>query len=144
VANPFANIEWAMTLLLLGIGFVCTGGEWVWPGVRVGYQQKTLEGVELTTLSLRPLVFSVRDLLTEEECAFIRQEAEPHVVSSVTMKMVWYALIFVVDPLFPTLSVSLRTEIDPSPTPTGGPPASTSSPARVDLCSKLWTKRSPS
>lgn len=67
--------------------FLFTNGIWLWPGAHVGFQQTTPEGMHLTTLSLRPLVFRVSNFLSDEECDYIRDQAEPHMIASTTKKM---------------------------------------------------------
>jgi prolyl 4-hydroxylase len=59
--------------------FIIEGGQFIWPGVRVGFTQKLtqLPGMEegqvaeIVTLSLRPLVFEVCNFLKDEECTHI-------------------------------------------------------------------------
>ena len=68
--------------------FIFTNGHWIWPGVKPGHVQYTDEGIMLTTLSLRPLVFRASNFLTIEECDYIQQEALPHMKPSGTSKMV--------------------------------------------------------
>ena len=63
------------------------GGLFLWPGVRVGFRRVVgtdpLFGtITLVTRSLRPLVFLVEPLLSEEECAHIIAVAEPELVAS--------------------------------------------------------------
>jgi len=56
----------------LPVAFVVELGQWMWPAVRVGFEH-TAAGVKgeapavLRTLSLRPVVFEVRDFITEAE-----------------------------------------------------------------------------
>jgi prolyl 4-hydroxylase len=87
----------------LGLALLLEGGQWVWPGVSLGYertvdlysvmprdhvpqplrlalneqQQQRHRQVRLTTLSLRPLVLFVDGFLTDRECDAIRQRAAP-------------------------------------------------------------------
>eukprot|EP00978_Attheya_sp_CCMP212_P001221 scaffold2550_cov48-Attheya_sp.AAC.4 len=77
---------------------ICNGGVWVWPGVRVGYERavdlysimpgqpvtsaemkRKKTTVTLQTLSLQPLILSVKGFLSEEECDHVQEKAEPHV-----------------------------------------------------------------
>lgn len=66
--------------------FVFEGGRFIWPGVRVGFgRHVTLEdgaAATMHTLSLRPLVFSIENFLSDEECAYIRLHAEPFMAQS--------------------------------------------------------------
>jgi len=64
--------------------FAIEGGQFIYPGVRVGFTQRlggVLPGlaapVEVETLSLRPAVFAVRHFLRPEECDYIREASEP-------------------------------------------------------------------
>ena len=74
----------AEPLLLL----VFEGGQWVWPGVRIGYRRPVeLPGREdsalvMETVSLRPLVLSTEDLLAPAECDHIIERALPHMKAS--------------------------------------------------------------
>lgn len=70
-----------------GTVFIFTGGNYMIPGVRIGYEQTNNLGHKITTLSLRPLVFRVSNFLTHQECDHIRLCAEPHLKKSVTSKM---------------------------------------------------------
>jgi len=65
---------------------IFTNGHWIWPGVREGYVWH-VDGKELVTLSLSPLVFKSTDFLTDEECDYIQQVSTPHLVASTTSKM---------------------------------------------------------
>jgi hypothetical protein len=64
--------------------FAIEGGQFIYPGVRVGFKQRlggVLPGlaapIEVETLSLRPAVFSVRHFLLPAECAHIQAHAAP-------------------------------------------------------------------
>ena len=70
-----------------GTIFVFTGGNYMIPGVRIGYEQTNSFGHRITTLSLRPLVFRVSNFLTHDECDHIKLRAEPHLKQSLTSKM---------------------------------------------------------
>lgn len=77
-----------------GIFLVYQGGQFIWPGVRVGYE-RTVElysimppgspsfdenmkrNVTIQTLSIRPLVLSVNGFLSESECDHIQTMAQP-------------------------------------------------------------------
>ena len=71
-------------LLLL----VFEGGQWIWPGVRLGYRRPVSlpgrEGVPIVmeTASLQPLVLSTEDLLASDECDHIIERALPHMKAS--------------------------------------------------------------
>jgi len=86
-----------------GMVVVTQGGNWMWPGVREGFQRTvalapppsqhsngaTLKShnVTIETLSLKPLVLSIDGFLTEEECDYIMEKAGPHMqYSSVSLK----------------------------------------------------------
>jgi prolyl 4-hydroxylase len=65
----------------LGMFLVMQGGQWIWPGVRKGFERTIALGFNQTatleTLSLHPLVLSVKGFLSEDECDFIQRQAEP-------------------------------------------------------------------
>jgi len=66
--------------------FLFEGGQFMWPGVRKGFQHE-LRGLDtgsavLETVSLRPLVFEVRNFLTESECQHIISKAAPKLENS--------------------------------------------------------------
>ena len=85
-----------------GLLVVMRGGQWLWPGVRIGFirtidlslvpglpKGRTAEkrNVTLETLSLRPLVLSVEGFLTDEECDTIQEVATPNIrYSDVVLK----------------------------------------------------------
>ena len=59
------------------------GGQFLWPGVRKGFKH-TLHGLDtgtavLETVSLQPLVFEIKNFLTDSECKHIIQMATPGV-----------------------------------------------------------------
>lgn len=67
-----------------GLAFVFKGGNYIWPGISVGYTQ-TVNGIQghpggmtMTTLSMEPLVFSLQDFLAPYECDHIRSRSESH------------------------------------------------------------------
>jgi len=66
---------------------IFTNGQWLWPGVSIGYTRNITQGYTLKTLSLRPLVLEVDDFLTEDECDWIKLTAEPSMIASGTAKM---------------------------------------------------------
>lgn len=66
----------------LSLAFLVVIGQWMWPAVRVGFEQR-VEGVKgeqaavLRTLSVRPVIFEVRDFLSQveaEEVMLLGQE----------------------------------------------------------------------
>lgn len=91
------RIETDADLAALGRGaalWLYTGGQFIWPGVRLGYQLKVpipianADGtaghkmVTLTTRSLRPTVFELSDFLSGAECDFIKRYASSRMVKS--------------------------------------------------------------
>lgn len=68
-------------------GVIYTNGNFIWPGVSVGFTRTTPEGYQVETLSLRPLVLRVKNFLTFDECDYIRSQSEPHMAASGTSKM---------------------------------------------------------
>lgn len=79
-----------------GMIVIAQGGNWVWPGVKEGFQ-RTIElapsndaasrNITIETLSLKPLVLSIGGFLSDEECDYIAQKAGPAMkYSSVTLK----------------------------------------------------------
>ena len=75
------------SLLYHQMAIIHTNGLWIWPGVRVGHQQTTFEGMNLTTLSVHPLVHRVHNFLSHRECDLIQALALPHMEQSKTSKM---------------------------------------------------------
>lgn len=94
------------TIVASGMIVAVQGGNWLWPGVREGYQ-RTIElapieksdittaasggggsrNVTIETLSLKPLVLSIKGFLSEEECDYIAKKAEPSLqYSGVSLK----------------------------------------------------------
>jgi prolyl 4-hydroxylase len=85
-----------------GLLIVTRGGQWLWPGVRIGFrrlidlsyvpglpEEKEVENrtATLETLSLRPLVVSVDGFLTDDECDIIQELATPRIeYSGVVLK----------------------------------------------------------
>lgn len=82
------------SILDAGMILLFEGGQWLWPGVRVGfkryidlysimptpgksYKPKDARTAVLETLSLRPLVLSVEGFLSDEECDYIQEKAAP-------------------------------------------------------------------
>ena len=70
--------------------FIFTNGIWMFPGVRVGYEQNAFDGhrnIKVTTLSLRPLVLRAYNFLGPSECDHIIKKSEPQMHASHTVKM---------------------------------------------------------
>eukprot|EP00913_Durusdinium_trenchii_P000440 g403.t1 len=63
------RIEALQGLLRSPVLFFLENGQWMWPAVRIGFQQNVtgLPDVYLTTLSLRPAVFEVRNFMSSQE-----------------------------------------------------------------------------
>jgi prolyl 4-hydroxylase len=74
-----------------GMFLVFQGGQWIWPGVRKGFlrQIRLDEGQNATleTLSLHPLVLSVKGFLTMDECNEIQTQAGPTIQYSAVSLM---------------------------------------------------------
>jgi prolyl 4-hydroxylase len=66
---------------LRGMFLVYEGGQWIWPGVRKGFQREIVlsngRNATLETISLQPLVLSVQGFLAMDECASIQETATP-------------------------------------------------------------------
>lgn len=72
----------AQTLFL-----IFEGGQFVWPGIEIGYQRKNVEVEEgkfvtITTESIQPLVLTFDSFLSPRECKKVIADAEPHMASS--------------------------------------------------------------
>lgn len=71
----------AIDQYLEGMFLVFQGGQWIWPGVRKGFERVVAldhnKNVTLETLSLHPLVLSVEGFLTMDECDQIQTTASP-------------------------------------------------------------------
>ena len=89
------------SITVSGIIVITQGGNWLWPGVREGFERSIeLEpptfsntassgprNITIETLSLKPLVLSIKGFLTDEECDYIAKKAEPSMkYSGVTLK----------------------------------------------------------
>ena len=83
VASLSSNTHILQTLASSGMVLVFQGGNWRWPGVREGFQRQielspTLDftddysteklNITIETLSMTPLVVSIKGFLSEEEC----------------------------------------------------------------------------
>ena len=67
--------------------FVFEGGQFIWPGVKIGhkFQIRNINGwgdVQAETLSLTPLVFRINEFISDEECELIKELSTPHLKSS--------------------------------------------------------------
>lgn len=101
-----SNAQIVQELASSGMVLVFQGGNWRWPGVREGYQ-RTVElspkldftthdssttatakrNITIETLSMTPLVVSIKGFLTDEECDHIASKAEPNMqYSGVSLK----------------------------------------------------------
>ena len=76
-----------------GMVVLFEGGQWVWPGVRIGYKRHidvvtgyptngNITSLEIETLSMKPLVVSVQNFILENECDHIQKTAEPQMMYS--------------------------------------------------------------
>lgn len=89
-SNSYVEME---GLVQMGMVIIFQGGQFIWPGVRIGFK-RTIElysvmpggspamgdkkrNATLETLSLEPLVFSVEGFLDDTECDFFQEEAAP-------------------------------------------------------------------
>jgi len=74
-----------------GMVLLFEGGNWIWPGVRIGFKRQVdvvsgyssshkdhqNSSLEIETLSIKPLVLSVKNFISEKECDHIQKIAEP-------------------------------------------------------------------
>eukprot|EP01083_Nonionella_stella_P095290 267467_1 len=79
------NMDHILSSLPLLIIF--EGGQWVWPGIEIGFKRKlsnlNLENVpEMITLSLHPAIFEIHDFFTDEECDHIIERSKKHIKRS--------------------------------------------------------------
>jgi prolyl 4-hydroxylase len=77
------------SIVASGMVVVAQGGNWLWPGVHEGYERiielappsdaasSGPRNITIETLSLTPLVLSIKGFLSEEECDYIAKKAEP-------------------------------------------------------------------
>jgi prolyl 4-hydroxylase len=102
VASLSSNTHILQTLASSGMVLVFQGGNWRWPGVREGFQRQielspTLDftddystekrNITIETLSMTPLVVSIKGFLSEEECDHIAKTAGPRMeYSAVSLK----------------------------------------------------------
>jgi len=74
----------------IGVVLVFEGGQFIWPGIEIGYIRTVAVGeevYELETVALTPLLLSVRGFLTEEECDGIREASLPKLRQSTVAHM---------------------------------------------------------
>ena len=83
----------ATTTTTTGRLFLFTGGNFIWPGIKIGNVRSvgTVAGrdkdVLLETMSLQPLVFEISNFLSIEECDHIINLAKPYMGKSVVSHM---------------------------------------------------------
>jgi len=68
-----------------GMLLLFEGGQFLWPGVRVGFRREVVLGgtpVVLETLALQPLVLEVESFLSDAECEHVIKSAMPHMAKS--------------------------------------------------------------
>ena len=65
----------------MGSLVISQGGMWVWPPVREGFKRivdissgAQPQSVTIETLSLKPLVVSIKGFLTDDECDYIAEK----------------------------------------------------------------------
>lgn len=91
--EPVAGQFSAMLVRDYGVFLLFEGGQFIWPGIRVGFRRSVdlysvmppespdlsdrHREVVLETLSVKPLVLSVTGFLNTEECQYIQRLAEP-------------------------------------------------------------------
>jgi prolyl 4-hydroxylase len=75
------RLETIDEMIAMGEVFMFEGGQFIWPGVKVGFKQKVYDldtgAAVLETLAMDPLVFGVENFLTVNECDHIIAAAEP-------------------------------------------------------------------
>ena len=78
-------------LLAVGVFLLIEGGQYVRPGVRVGHKQRALSEtgrpLEVETVSLTPLIFSIKNFLTPEDCAHVIEKASGLMFNSPVVNM---------------------------------------------------------
>eukprot|EP00008_Paramoeba_atlantica_P009056 CAMPEP_0201479336 /NCGR_PEP_ID=MMETSP0151_2-20130828/4047_1 /ASSEMBLY_ACC=CAM_ASM_000257 /TAXON_ID=200890 /ORGANISM="Paramoeba atlantica, Strain 621/1 / CCAP 1560/9" /LENGTH=363 /DNA_ID=CAMNT_0047860785 /DNA_START=180 /DNA_END=1268 /DNA_ORIENTATION=- len=71
-----------------GILLIFEGGQFIWPGVEVGFRRDVGHisgkdnGIVIETVSLKPLVLAIEGFLEEGECDKIRADSEIHMAPS--------------------------------------------------------------
>lgn len=87
------NDEILFLLLKNGVFLIYQGGQFLWPGVRPGFQRHNVSlysvmplglqeqhvnhTITIITLSMKPLVLSIHGFLTQQECLHIQKKARP-------------------------------------------------------------------
>lgn len=91
IFNYEGQIVWSIARMAFEeTTFIFTNGIWMFPGVKVGYEQYAYDGknsIKVTTLSLRPLVLRAYNFLGSGECDYIINKSEPEMLPSPTVKM---------------------------------------------------------
>jgi len=103
--NPSNKYPWAMftpdgltklsdleKTLESGLAFIFKGGNFIWPGIEIGHKQtvqniESLGSIEMTTLSMEPLVFEMYNFLSNSECEHIKKKALPLLAPAPVSKM---------------------------------------------------------
>jgi prolyl 4-hydroxylase len=92
------------TLTQYGTFLIFEGGQWLWPGVHVGFKRQVnlytvmpinsptfdndqARNITIETLSLSPLVVSVQGFLSSDECEYIQETATPSMAYSEVVLM---------------------------------------------------------
>ena len=68
-----------------GMFLAFEGGQFIWPGVHIGFQRQIHVGdkeITLETLALQPLVLSVTNFLSDAECDHVISQSKPHMAAS--------------------------------------------------------------
>lgn len=99
--DEISSTEAIADLLQSEMVLVMEGGSWTWPGVRIGFNRtidlysvmpgppgttwradEKYRTAEIETLSLQPLVVSVKGFIEDDECDYIQKEASPSMAYS--------------------------------------------------------------
>ena len=99
--DELTSTEAIADLLQSEMVIVMEGGSWTWPGVRIGFNRtidlysvmpgppgttwradEKYRTAEIETLSLKPLVVSVKGFIEDDECDYIQEEAGPSMAYS--------------------------------------------------------------
>jgi len=69
------------------VAFLLLIGRWMWPAVRVGFEQWAVDvnresGAKLRTISLRPVVFEIQEFLSKSECEEVMHLASGQILTS--------------------------------------------------------------
>lgn len=73
--------------LTAGVFFLIEGGQFIWPGIKIGHVTTVPDvqgfgSLEMTTLSLHPLIFAIEKFLRDDEIDTILELSLPHLASS--------------------------------------------------------------